>query len=241
MDFNLTEEQQAIYDMAREFGEEKIAPFASQWEHEGTIPRSLLEEIGALGFGGMCVCDEYGGSDLSRLDATLVIEALSHSCPSVASFISIHNMCAKMIDNSGSKELKAKWLPQFCSMEKVASYCLTEPGSGSDAGALRTKATLTSEGYVLNGTKAFISGGNYSDVYVVMCRTGADGPQGISTLLVEKGTLGLSFGAFEEKMGWKAQPTTQVQFDDCTVSVDNLLGKEGAGFKYAMAGLDGGV
>jgi hypothetical protein len=240
MDFEFTEEQQAIFDMAKAFGEEHIAPFASQWEHEGTIPRSLLKQVGELGLAGIYVSEEHGGSGLTRTDAVLVFEALSMACPSVAAFISIHNMCAWMIDQYGSDEVKTKWLPQLCSFDKVASYCLTEPGSGSDAAALRTKAELKDDQYVLNGTKAFISGGNYSDLYIVMCRTGGEGPKGISTLLVEAGTGGLSFGAFEKKMGWKAQPTTQVQFDDCSVPATNLLGDEGAGFSYAMSGLDGG-
>lgn len=240
MDFALTEQQQAIFDMARDFGAEKIAPFAADWEHQGTIPRDILVQAGALGLGGIYVSEEHGGSGLSRLEATLVFEALSMACPCVASFISIHNMCAWMIDSFGTSDMRAKWLPKLCTMEMVASYCLTEPDAGSDAAALRTKAALTNEGYMLNGTKAFISGGGYSDVYVVMCRSGDDGPNGISTMLVEDGTPGLSFGALESKMGWRAQPTTEVKFDDCPIPAENLLGIEGDGFKYAMAGLDGG-
>lgn len=240
MNFELSEEQHAIFDMVKAFGAEHIAPYAAQWEHDGTIPRSLLKQVGELGLAGIYVSEEHGGSGLTRLDAVLVFEALSMACPSVAAFISIHNMCSWMIDRYGSDDMKTKWLPQLCAFDKVASYCLTEPGSGSDAAALRTKAALNGEKYVLNGTKAFISGGNYSDLYVVMCRTGDDGPKGISAMLVEAGTEGLSFGAFEKKMGWKAQPTTQVQFDDCAVPAENLLGDEGAGFSYAMSGLDGG-
>lgn len=240
MDFERSEEQQAIWDMAFAFGQERIAPFAMQWEEDGTIPRQLLEDIGALGLGGIYVSEEAGGSGLKRLDAALVFEALSMACPSVAAFVSIHNMCAWMIDRYGSEEIKARLLPGMCTMKTIASYCLTEPGSGSDAAALRTRATKTNESYVLNGSKAFISGGNYSDLYVVMCRTGADGPKGISTVVVPSPSEGLSFGAFEKKMGWKAQPTAQVQFDNCGVSLDNLVGDEGQGFKYAMAGLDGG-
>lgn len=240
MDFALSEEQQAIFDMARDFGQSRIAPHAREWEAQGTIPRSLWTETAQLGFGGLYVREENGGSGLSRLDATLVFEALSMACPSVASFLSIHNMCAGMVDKFGSDEVRAPWLPGLCSMEKLASYCLTEPGSGSDAAALRTRAEASDQGYKLNGVKAFISGGSYSDLYVVMVRTGAEGPKGISTVLVETGTEGLSFGGLEDKMGWRAQPTAQVQFDDCMIPASNLLGEEGKGFSYAMAGLDGG-
>lgn len=240
MDFALTEEQQAIFDMAHAFGQERIAPFARQWEAEGTIPKELWPEIAALGLCGLYVSEEFGGSGLSRLDGTLVFEALAMACPSVGSFLSIHNMCAGMIDKFGSDALKAKWLPKMCAMETVFSYCLTEPGSGSDAAALRTRADKGDGGYRLNGTKAFISGGGYSDAYLVMCRTGEDGPKGISALIVEDGAAGLSFGAKEQKMGWKSQPTAQVQFDDCRVPAENLIGEEGKGFSYAMAGLDGG-
>jgi len=240
MDFALTEEQTAIFDMAHAFGQENIAPHAQKWEAEGTMPKELWPQIGELGFGGLYVSEEYGGSGLSRLDATLVFEALAMACPAVGSFLSIHNMCGGMIDKFGSDETKAKWLPQLCTMEKVFSYCLTEPGSGSDAAALKTRAEKTNDAYVLNGAKAFISGGGYSDAYVTMVRTGDDGPRGISTVVVEDGTPGLSFGANEQKMGWKAQPTAQVQFDDCAVPLDNRIGEEGKGFSYAMAGLDGG-
>jgi len=240
MDFALSEEQGMIFDMARSFGEEHIAPFAQDWEAAGTIPKALWPQIAELGFGGLYVSEEYGGSGLSRLDATLVFEALAMSCPAVGSFLSIHNMCGGMIDKFGSPETKAKWLPDLCTMDKVFSYCLTEPGSGSDAAALRSRATRTNEGYTLNGTKAFISGGGYSDAYVTMVRTGEDGPRGISSVVVEDGADGLSFGALEKKMGWLAQPTAQVQFDACFVPSDNLIGEEGQGFKYAMAGLDGG-
>ncbi|MFV1876685.1 acyl-CoA dehydrogenase family protein [Nioella sp.] len=240
MNFELTDEQVMIFDMAKAFGEEHIAPFAMEWEAAGTIPKDLWPKIAELGFGGLYVSEEYGGSGLSRLDATLVFEALAMSCPAVGSFLSIHNMCGGMIDKFGSEETKAKWLPDLCTMEKVFSYCLTEPGSGSDAAALRTRAERTNEGYTLNGTKAFISGGSYSDAYVTMVRTGEDGPKGISTVVVEDGAEGLSFGALERKMGWLAQPTAQVQFDDCKVPAGNLIGEEGKGFTYAMAGLDGG-
>ncbi len=240
MDFALTEEQQAIFDMAQAFGQEHIAPFARQWEAEGSIPKGLWPEIAALGFGGLYVSEENGGSGLSRLDATLVFEALSMSCASVAAFLSIHNMCAKMIDDFGSDELREKFLPPALTMETVFSYCLTEPGSGSDAAALKTRAEKTGAGYALTGTKAFISGGGYSDAYIVMARTGGDGPKGVSALIIEDGTEGLSFGGLEDKMGWRSQPTRQVQLDGATVPEGNLLGEEGTGFTYAMKGLDGG-
>ena len=240
MDFSLSEEQQMIFDMAYDFGQSEIAPYARQWEAEGTIPKTIWPEIAALGFGGLYVSESHGGSGLSRLDATLVFEALAMACPAVGSFLSIHNMCGGMVDKFGSPESKAKWLPKMCSMETVFSYALTEPGSGSDASALRSKAARGDAGYRLNGTKAFISGGGYSDAYLVMARTGEDGPKGISCMVVEAGAKGLSFGALEEKMGWKAQPTAQVQFDDCDIPLENLIGEEGKGFSYAMAGLDGG-
>ncbi|WP_170425231.1 acyl-CoA dehydrogenase family protein [Ruegeria arenilitoris] len=240
MDFATTEEQNAIFDMAYDFGQVHIAPFARQWEAEGTIPKDLWPRIGELGFGGLYVSEESGGSGLSRLDATLVFEALSMACPSVAAFLSIHNMCAKMLDSFASDSLKSRIMPDVLTLNTVLSYCLTEPGSGSDAAALKTRAERTNEGYTLNGTKAFISGGGYSDAYVCMVRTGQDGPKGISTVYVEDGAPGLSFGALEQKMGWKSQPTAQVQFDDCKIPSDNLVGVEGDGFKYAMMGLDGG-
>jgi hypothetical protein len=240
MDFALSEEQHAILDMARAFGAEHIAPHALAWEKQGTIPRELWPKLAELGFGGLYVSEDSGGAGLSRLDATLVFEALSMACPSVAAFLSIHNMCAKMLDAFGSADLKARFLAPAIAMETVLSYCLTEPGSGSDAAALRTRAERTNEGYALTGTKAFISGGGYSDAYVVMARTGEPGPRGISALVVENGAPGLSFGGLEDKMGWRAQPTRQVQFDHCAVPAANLLGEEGKGFRYAMAGLDGG-
>ncbi|MCJ8334114.1 MAG: acyl-CoA dehydrogenase family protein [Epibacterium sp.] len=240
MDFALTEEQTAIFDMAHAFGQDHIAPHARDWEAAGTIPKTLWPAIGALGFGGLYVSEDAGGAGLSRLDATLVFEALSMACPSVAAFLSIHNMCAKMLDAFASDTLKDRVLPQVLAMETVLSYCLTEPGSGSDAAALRSRAEKTNSGYMVNGTKAFISGGSYSDAYVCMVRTGDAGPKGISTLYIEDGTPGLSFGALEQKMGWKSQPTTQVQFDNCAVPADNLVGVEGKGFTYAMQGLDGG-
>lgn len=240
MDFALTEEQTAIFDMAHAFGQDNIAPHARQWEADGTIPKSLWPQVGELGFGALYVSEASGGAGLSRLDATLVFEALSMACPSVAAFLSIHNMCAKMIDTFADDTLKSRILPDVLTLQTVLSYCLTEPGSGSDAAALKTRAARTNEGYTLNGTKAFISGGGYSDAYICMVRTGEDGPKGISALYVEDGAPGLSFGALEDKMGWRSQPTAQVQFDNCPVPAGNLIGEEGKGFTYAMMGLDGG-
>ena len=240
MDFALTSEQTAIFDMAYAFGQDAIAPHARQWESDGTIPKDLWTQVGELGFGALYVSEETGGAGLKRLDATLVFEALSMACPSVAAFLSIHNMCAKMLDNFASDELKSRVMPDVLTMKTILSYCLTEPGSGSDAAALKTKATRTNEGYTLNGTKAFISGGGYSDAYVAMVRTSDEGAAGVSTVYVEDGTDGLSFGALEDKMGWRSQPTAQVQFDNCNISSANLVGEEGKGFKYAMNGLDGG-
>lgn len=240
MDFALTPEQAAIFDMAKAFGTDHIAPHARQWESQGTIPKSLWTQIAELGFGGLYVDEAQGGTGLSRLDATLVFEALAMACPSVAAFLSIHNMCAKMIGDYGTADLKARILPKILSMETVLSYCLTEPNSGSDAAALKTRATQTQTGFSLTGTKAFISGGGYSDAYIVMARSGGDGPKGISAFLVEDGTEGLSFGGLEDKMGWRSQPTRQVQLDRTNILEENLLGDTGKGFTYAMKGLDGG-
>lgn len=239
MHFALTDEQTAIFEMARGFAIERMEPNALDWEEQGTLPKDIFKELGDLGMAAIYVRDPYG-TDLGRLDAALIFEALSYGCPSVAAYVSIHNMCGWMIDSFGSEAQKEHWLPQLARFDKVASYCLTEPGSGSDAAALRTTARKDNQAYTLNGAKAFISGGSFSDLYVVMCRTGGDGPAGVSTLLVEDGADGLSFGGLERKMGWKAQPTSQVQFDDCKVPLENLLGQEGDGFKYAMKGLDGG-
>ncbi len=240
MDFSLTEEQEAIMEMARGFGEDNIAPYALDWDKEGNIPKELWLEAGKLGLGAINVSEDFGGSGLSRLDASLIFEALSRSCPSVAAFLSIHNMCVWMIDTFGDEDLKARFLDQAVTMNQVLSYCLTEPGSGSDASALTTSASRTNHGWRLNGTKSFISGGGYSDAYIVMARTGTQDSKGISAIVVTADAPGLSFGGLEDKMGWRAQPTRQVQMDDCDVSMNNLLGEEGAGFRYAMAGLDGG-
>ena len=240
MDFAPGEEQTAIFDMARAFGADHVAPHARDWERQGTIPRALWSRAAELGMGGLYVSEEAGGTGLSRLDATFVFEALAMSCPSVAAFLSIHNMCAAMIDRHGSAGMKDRFLPPVCAMETLLSYCLTEPGSGSDAAALATRAERTTEGWRMTGTKAFISGGGYSGAYVVMARTGGPGPKGISAFLVEDGTPGLTFGALEDKMGWRAQPTRQLILDGCTVTEDALLGETGRGFSYAMEGLDGG-
>ncbi|MDH3661132.1 MAG: acyl-CoA dehydrogenase family protein [Alphaproteobacteria bacterium] len=240
MTFDLTEEQQAVFEMARSFAAERIAPFALEWEAAGEMPKAALQAVAELGMGGILVREEAGGSGLSRLDATLIFEGLASGCPAFAAFVSIHNMCAWMIDRFGSAAMREARLPSLTSMERIASYCLTEPGSGSDAAALRTRAARTNEGYALSGTKAFISGGGFSDVYIVMARTGEEGPKGVSALLVDKDTPGLGFGVREKKMGWGCQPTAEVQLDDCRVPAANLLGEEGEGFTYAMAGLDGG-
>ena len=240
MDFGLTEEQAAIFDMARSFGLNRLGPDAAQWDESKTLPLDVLREAASLGLAAIYASEEHGGSGLTRLDAALIFEGLAMGCPSVAAFLSIHNMCAWMIDRFGGPALRAAWTPKLASLEAVASYCLTEPGSGSDAAALRTTAIRDGGDLILNGSKAFISGAGLSDLYIVMCRTGGPGPSGISAVLVEKGRPGLSFGANEKKMGWRAQPTALVQFDDCRVPADNLLGVEGDGFKYAMQGLNGG-
>ncbi|WP_100961173.1 isobutyryl-CoA dehydrogenase [Bosea sp. FBZP-16] len=238
--FSLTEDQIAIRDMAQGFAAETLAPHAVRWDEEKHFPVEEMRQAAALGMGGIYIRDDVGGSGLSRLDAAVIFEALSTGCPTVAAYISIHNMCAWMIDRYGSEEQRHKFLPKLCSMEHLASYCLTEPGAGSDAAALKTKAVLDGDHYVLDGQKQFISGAGVSDVYVVMVRTGEAGPSGISTIVVEKGTPGLSFGANEKKMGWNAQPTRAVIFENCRVPVANRIGPEGIGFKIAMAGLDGG-
>ena len=240
MDFELSEEQRAFQDMARQFAQDQMAPHAEEWDAESIFPVDALRAAAALGFGGIYVRDDVGGSGLGRLDATIIFEELSAGCTSTAAYISIHNMAAWMIDRYGDDDQRQKWLPSLCGMAHFASYCLTEPNSGSDAASLRTKAVRAGDDYVLNGSKAFISGGSSSDVYVCMVRTGNDGPSGISCLVVEKDTPGLSFGALEKKMGWHSQPTAMVIFEDCRVPVANRIGAEGDGFKIAMQGLDGG-
>ncbi len=240
MNFELTEEQRAIEAMARKFAAEKLKPFAAEWDAKEVFPVATLREAAALGFAGIYVKADVGGSEMSRLDAAIIFEELSAGCTSTAAFLSIHNMASWMIDRFGSEELRKRFLPQMATMEKVASYCLTEPGSGSDAASLKTRAVQDGDHYVLNGSKAFISGGGVSDLYVCMVRTGEEGPRGISCLVIEKGTKGLSFGKKEKKMGWNSQPTAQVIFEDCRVPVANRVGGEGEGFRIAMAGLDGG-
>ena len=240
LNFELSDEQSAIFDMAKTFGIARLGEGAAHWDETKTFPLDVLKEAASLGLGAIYAREEHGGAGLTRLDAALVFEGLSMGCPSIAAFISIHNMCTWMIDKFASDALRASFVPKLAQMEAIASYCLTEPGSGSDAAALRTTAVRQGDAFILNGSKAFISGAGASDVYVVMCRTGGAGPAGISTVLVEKGTRGLSFGANEKKMGWNAQPTAVVQLDDCKVPVSNLIGTEGDGFKYAMQGLNGG-
>jgi hypothetical protein len=236
----LSEDQEMIVETARAFAQERLRPNAARWEEEG-LDRGVLQELAGLGFGGIYVREDVGGSGLSRLDAALIFEELSRGCVSTAAFLSIHNMCSWMIDSFADEEQRQKWLPKLARMETIASYCLTEPGSGSDAAALRTTAKADGNAnYVMNGSKAFISGAGFSDLYVVMCRTGEDGPKGVSALMVENGAKGLSFGKAEDKMGWRAQPTAIVSFDNCRVPVENRIGPEGEGFKYAMKGLDGG-
>jgi butyryl-CoA dehydrogenase len=240
MQFALTEDQIAVRDMAREFAAEKIAPFALKWDEEKFFPVDVMREAAALGIGGIYIRDDVGGSALTRFDAALIFEALATGCPTVSAFISIHNMASWMIDAYGSNAQRQKWLPRLCTMELLASYALTEPGAGSDAAALSTRAVRDGDHYILNGQKQFISGAGTSDLYVAMVRTGSDGAGGISTLVIEGDTPGVSFGANERKMGWNAQPTRAVIFENARIPVANRLGDEGIGFKIAMAGLDGG-
>ena len=240
MDFTLSDDQRAIWDAARSFAEAELAPHSARWDEDKHFPVDVLRKAAALGFAGIYVREDVGGSGLGRLDASLIFEALSYGDVPVAAFISIHNMCSWMIDRFGSDDLRGRYLPRLATMELIASYCLTEPGAGSDAASLRTTAKLDGDHYVLNGSKAFISGAGTSDVYVVMARTGGEGPKGVSTFVVEKDAPGLSFGAPEKKMGWNAQPTAQVNFDNVRVPAENRVGAEGDGFRFAMMGLDGG-
>ncbi|MGJ5033835.1 acyl-CoA dehydrogenase family protein [Bradyrhizobium sp. HKCCYLRH3059] len=240
MQFALDEDQIAVRDMARAFAAEKIAPHALRWDEEKHFPVDVMREAASLGMGGIYIRDDVGGSGLSRLDATLIFEALATGCPTVSAFISIHNMASWMIDTFGTEAQRQAYLPKLCAMDLIASYCLTEPGAGSDAAALRTRAAREGDDYVLNGQKQFISGAGATDILVAMVRTGADGPGGISTLVIDANTPGVSFGANERKMGWNAQPTRAVIFENARVPVANRLGEEGIGFKIAMAGLDGG-
>ncbi len=240
MDFSLTEEQRAFQTTARQFAREEMMPHARDWDEGEVFPVEALRKAAALGFGGICVKEDVSGSALTRLDAALIFEELAQGCTSTAAYISIHNMAAWMIDAFGNETVRQKFLPKLCTMEHFASYCLTEPGAGSDAASLTTRARRDGEHYVLDGAKAFISGGGRSDIYVVMARTGEAGPRGISCIVVENGTPGLSFSAQEKKLGWKTQPTAMVIFENCRVPVANRIGIEGQGFKIAMAGLDGG-
>lgn len=240
MDFDLAEEQQAFRDMARQFAADRLAPHAAEWDEKAIFPVETLREAAALGFAGIYVRDDVGGSGLGRLDAALIFEALSAGCTSTAAYLSIHNMAAWMIDSRGTEEQRRRWLPRLTTMELLASYCLTEPAAGSDAAALKTRAERDGDHYVLNGTKAFISGAGATDLYVCMVRTGEAGARGVSCIVVEKDTPGLRFGKPERKMGWNSQPTAMVIFEDCRVPVENRLGEEGEGFRIAMRGLDGG-
>jgi alkylation response protein AidB-like acyl-CoA dehydrogenase len=240
MDFSLTEEQRAFQATARQFARQSMMPHAAAWDEGEIFPVDSLREAAALGFAGIYVREDVGGSGLSRLDAALIFEELAQGCPSTAAYISIHNMVAWMIDRYGGEDIRQRFLPKLTTMEQFASYCLTEPGAGSDAASLSTRAPRDGDYYVLDGAKAFISGGGVSDIYAVMVRTGDNSPRGISCILVEKGTSGLSFGAQEKKLGWKSQPTAMVLFENCRVPVSNRVGAEGEGFRIAMAGLDGG-
>ena len=240
MSVELTEEQKAFQEAARQFAAAEMAPHAAEWDDKGIFPTDTLRAAAALGFAGIYVQAAHGGSELSRLDAAVIFEELAAACPSTAAYISIHNMAGWMIDSFGDPQQRARLLPKLMTMDHLASYCLTEPGAGSDAAALSTKAVRDGDHYVLNGSKAFISGGSASDIYVCMVRTGGDGPDGISCLVVEKDAPGLKFGKLEKKMGWNSQPTAAVIFEDCRVPVANRIGAEGEGFRIAMRGLDGG-
>jgi alkylation response protein AidB-like acyl-CoA dehydrogenase len=238
--FDLTDDQLQIQEMARKFTADAITPFAAEWDEKHIFPRDTIREAAELGFGAIYVSEESGGIGLGRLEAALIFEALAYGCPSTSAFISIHNMVCWMIDRFGSAEVKQKYLPSMITMEDMGSYCLTEPSSGSDAAALKTKAVLDGDHYVVSGSKAFISGGGANDVMVAMVRTGEEGPKGISALVIEKDMKGVSFGAQERKLGWHSQPTSQVNFDEVRVPVANRVGAEGEGFRIAMMGLDGG-
>ena len=240
MDFHFTEEQLAFQNTARTFAEKEMAPYAQKWDEECFFPIETLRKAAEFGFAGIYIRPEHGGSGLGRLDASLIFEELSTACVSTAAYISIHNMVAWMIDTFGNPSQHHKWLPGLMTMDSLSSYCLTEPNAGSDAASLKTKAIKDRDHYILNGEKVFISGGGVSDIYLCMVRTGEEGPKGITALVIEKGTPGLSFGKKEKKMGWNSQPTTTVIFQDCRVPMGNRLGEEGEGFKIAMKGLDGG-
>lgn len=238
--FQLTDDQQAIQDLARKFTADAITPFAALWDEQSHFPRDVIKSAAELGFGAIYVSEESGGIGLGRLEAALIMEAMSYGCPATSAFISIHNMASWMIDSFADADLKARYLPDLVTMDKIASYCLTEPGSGSDAAALKTTARREGNFYVVNGTKQFISGAGVNEVYVTMVRTSDDGAKGISCLVIDKDMAGVSFGAKERKLGWNASPTAQVMFDNVRVPVANRVGAEGDGFRFAMAGLDGG-
>ncbi|MGB3794727.1 MAG: acyl-CoA dehydrogenase family protein [Alteraurantiacibacter sp.] len=238
--FQLTEDQRAIQEMAQRFTADNITPHAAGWDEAHHFPRDVIKRTGELGFGAIYVSEASGGIALGRLEAALIMEAMAYGCPTTSAFISIHNMAAWIIDSFGSQDLKDRYLPDLVTMDKLASYALTEPGSGSDAAALKTSARQDGEHYVLNGTKQFISGGGVNDVYVVMARTGEHKTRGISCFVVDKDTPGLSFGAPEKKLGWNASPTAQLIFEDARIPAANRVGEEGDGFKFAMSGLDGG-
>jgi|TARA_B110000008_G_scaffold9001_2_gene8852 hypothetical protein len=240
MDFSLSNDQIAFKSMIQAFAKDKMAPYANKWDKEKTLPIDVLREAATLGLGGIYVDEKLGGTGLGRLDAAIIFEELSTACPSTAAFISIHNMATWMVSKYGTKYHFDKYLPKLLTMEYISSYCLTEPGSGSDAAALSTSAVKEGDYYILNGTKAFISGATISDTYLTMVRTGDKSSNGISCLLIDKDSEGLSFGKLEDKMGWNSQPTAQVIFENCKVPIKNLIGKEGEGFKIAMQGLDGG-
>ncbi len=240
MQFDLTDDQRAIQEAARRFTADRITPHAAEWDEKHIFPKDTIKAAAELGFAAIYVSEANGGIGLGRLEAALIMEAMAYGCPSTSAFISIHNMAAWMIDSFGDAALQAKYLPSLVTMERIASYCLTEPGSGSDAAALKTRAVRDGDDYVVTGTKAFISGAGVNDLYVTMVRTGEDGPRGISCLVIERDMPGVSFGAPERKLGWHSQPTAQVNFDTVRVPVGNRVGAEGQGFAIAMAGLDGG-
>jgi alkylation response protein AidB-like acyl-CoA dehydrogenase len=238
--FDLTDEQRQIQEMARQFTADAITPHAAEWDEKHIFPRDTIRRAAELGFGSIYVSEESGGIGLGRLEAALIMEAMAYGCPSTSAFISIHNMASWMIDRFGSAPVKEKYLPSMVTMENMGSYCLTEPGSGSDAAALKTRAVKDGDHYVVSGSKAFISGGGENEIYVSMVRTGQEGPKGISCLVIEKDMPGVSFGAQERKLGWHSQPTAMVNFDEVRVPAENLVGGEGEGFRIAMMGLDGG-
>ena len=238
--FDLTDDQRQIQEMAQKFTADALTPHAAEWDEKHIFPRDTIREAAALGFGAIYVSEESGGIGLGRLEAALIMEAMAYGDPSTSAFISIHNMVAWMIDRYGSADLKARYLPGLVTCETLGSYCLTEPSSGSDASALKTRAVLDGDHYIVSGSKAFISGGGENEVYVVMVRTGGEGAGGISALVIERDMPGVSFGAPEKKLGWHSQPTAQVNFDEVRVPVANRVGAEGEGFRIAMTGLDGG-